>query len=243
MRKRKAGKILEHTKKTYDTIAEEFDITRSKNVKEFDLFASYVKPGCQIADIGCGNGRLLWFLKSLSSKGPAPKYHYLGIDNNETLLNIAKKNFPDEIFMHGSLTKIPVENGLIDAIFCIRAFHHLPSKKMRMQSLTEMHRILKNNGTLIITVWNLWQKKYLKYIFHAFLRSIFSFGGYAVNDTFIPWGKKAKRYYHAFTPMELTKLVSAAGFEIEEVCFIKDGKRVPFKQSHDIVITASKHAT
>jgi hypothetical protein len=103
-----------------------------------------------------------------------------------------------------------------------------------------MHRVLKNNGTVIITVWNLWQKNYRKYIFQGILRFIYSLGGYAVNDTFIPWGKKAKRYYHAFTPSELNKIAVAAGFEIEDLFYVKDGLRVPFKESHDIVMVAKK---
>jgi tRNA (uracil-5-)-methyltransferase TRM9 len=240
MRQKKAKKILEHTKKTYDTIAKEFDITRSKETTEFNVFAQNVKPNGVIADIGCGNGRLVRFLQEISDKWQTPKYKYIGIDNNDQLLEQAKKHFPKENFAHGDMLNIPIDNGTIDTIFCIRAFHHMPSKEKRLQSLSEMHRVLKNNGTIIITVWNLWQKKYLQYILRAILRFIYTLGGYAPNDTFIPWGKKAKRYYHAFTPLELTKIVDKAGFEIEETFFIKDGKRVPFKQSHDIVLIAKK---
>jgi ubiquinone/menaquinone biosynthesis C-methylase UbiE len=243
MRQSKAKKILEHTVKTYDKIAEEFDATRAESIKEFELFTSYVKPGARIADIGCGNGRLVRFLQNVSAKWPSPKYDYTGLDNSAALLALAKKRYPDETFNHGDLLKLPLEDGTTDTIFCIRAFHHLPSPAARLESLKEMRRILKNNGTLIITVWNLWQKKYLQYVLRGFLRFIYSLGGFAPNDTFIPWGKKAKRYYHAFTPMELNKIVSAAGFEIEELFFIRDGKRVPFGQSHDIVIIAKKITT
>jgi ubiquinone/menaquinone biosynthesis C-methylase UbiE len=240
MRQRKAKKILEHVKKTYDTIADDFDMTRSKAGGEFEIFEPLLKPGDNIIDIGCGNGRLLWFLQKAAKKWPEPKFHYLGIDNSEKILELAKKHFPKNQFKGGDMLKLPAEDDISDIIFCIRAFHHLASKKQRVRTLEEMRRVLQNNGKLIITVWNLWQIKYLKYIFRGFLRFIYSFGGYAVSDTFIPWGKKAKRYYHAFTPYELNKIVSSAGFEIEDVFYVKDGHRVPFKESHDIVLVAKK---
>ena len=57
-----------------------------------------------------------------------------------------------------------------------------------------MKRILKDKGILIISVWNLWQKKYWKELLLGFLRSIITLGTYDNNDTFIAWGKKEKRY-------------------------------------------------
>ncbi len=240
MRQKKAKKILEKTKRTYENIAEEFDITRTNKCNEFDLFMPYVKRGSKIADIGCGNGRLLGFMQKHFSHDAMPEIEYIGIDNSTRLLARAKKQFPNGNFIEGDMLDLPLDNGILDIIFCVRAFHHIPSRKERVAALLQMRRTLKNNGILIITVWNLWQKKYYRYILRAFLRFIYSFGGYAVNDTFIPWGKKAKRYYHAFTPLELTKIVNSSGFEIEELFCIKEGKRVPFKQSHDIVVIAKK---
>ena len=230
MRERKAQKILRQVRNTYSEIAEDFDRTRKNAGKEFKEFAKYVKENSHIIDLGCGNGRLLFFLQELFKNNPKPFYKYLGIDNSPSLLKIAKKNFPHQNFIEGDQLKIPVEHGIADIVFNIRAFHHIPSKKMRIQALNEMNRILRENGILIITVWNLWQKKYLKYILGGILRFIYTLGGYAPNDTLIPWGKKARRYYHAFTPMELHKLVSGCGFEIEELYYV----------SHDIVIVAKK---
>lgn len=238
MREKKAKKLLHHVKSTYTDIAEEFDKTRQFPIKEFDLFKAYIKQNSTIIDIGCGNGRLVSSLKKANIS-----HHYLGIDNNNKLLEKAKKNFPQENFIEGDQLKIPLGENIADIIFNIRAFHHIPSKKLRIQALREMQRVLKKNGILIVTVWNLYQKKYWGSLFKAIFRFIVTLGSYAPNDTFISWGKKAKRYYHAFTPMELHNVIKDAGFEIEEEYCIKDGNRVPFKESHDIVIIAKKIAS
>lgn len=240
MRQKKAKKILEHVKSTYDIIGEEFDETRQQPIKEFKLFEQWLKPGMHILDLGCGNGRLLRSLHETLKDEPKPAFNYLGVDNSETMLRMAKKNHPHENFIQGDHLKIPSKDGAIDMIFNIRAFHHLPSKKMRLQALAEMNRVLQPNGILVITVWNLLRPGFWKPALKAFLRFIYTLGGYGWKDFFIPWGKKAKRYYHAFTPMELMKLVTNTGFEIEELFAVKDGIKTPLRQSHDIVIIARK---
>jgi hypothetical protein len=81
-----------------------------------------------------------------------------------------------------------------------------------------MWRILKEKGTLIITVWNLFQPKYKKYIWKSRLRHILSFGKYDSRDTFIPWGKTGvNRYYYAFKPKEFIKLVDNKFEIIKEI--------------------------
>lgn len=235
MRQRKAKKVLKTVVSTFNEIGEEFDRTRQIPVKEFEHFKPYIKPEANIIDLGCGNGRLI---KSLP---PETKTHYLGIDNSEKMLEIARKNHPGQTFAKGDLLDIPANNASTDVIFCIRTFHHLPSKKLRAQALREMNRVLEPNGFLVITVWNLLQKRFWKFFAAAILRFIFTLGGYAWNDLFIPWSGGAKRYYHAFSPMELNNLVTNSGFEIEELFAVKDGNRVPLKESHDIVIIARKN--
>ncbi len=240
MRQKKAKKILVQVKATYDIIGEEFDRTRQNNVEEFEIFKPYLENAANILDLGCGNGRLLRSLHGSAKKSPAATFHYLGIDNNRKMLNLAQKNFPHENFMEGDQLEIPVDDSAMDLIFNIRSFHHLPGEKLRLQALKEMNRVLRPNGILIITVWNLWQRRNLILFAKAVLRSIFTLGNYSWKDLFVPWGKKNKRYYHAFTPLELSNLVTRNGFEIEESCAVRDGNRVPLRQSHDIVIIARK---
>ena len=209
MREKTAKKVLKQVKHSYNLIADDFSRTRSYIGKEFELFTPYIKNNSTIVDLGCGNGRLANFIKD--SKLPVK---YMGIDNNENFLKIAKKKYPKEKFIIGDQLKIPLEKETTDVLLNIRSFHHLPSKKMRLTALAEMKRILKKEGILIISVWDLWQRKYLKALVLALFRCVFTLGNYDYNDTFIPWGKTTNRYYHAFTARELKKIVEKAGFTI-----------------------------
>ena len=237
MRQRKAKKTLEAVKTTYNDIGEEFDRTRSEPVSEFPFYRPYLKPGAHIADIGCGNGRLL---KSLQ-EDKNTRYDYTGIDNSEKMIALATSAHPAEKFIKGDLLDIPLQDGSQDVVFVIRAFHHLPDRKTRMKALFELNRILKPGGILIITVWNLWQNIFTITLLRSILRFIYTFGAYGWNDFSVPWGKNNNRYYHAFTPSELANLITKSRFELEEEFCVRKDKKVQFKQAHDIVVIAKRH--
>lgn len=237
MREKKAKKQHQDVKKTYNQIAGEFHNSRKRMQSDLNFLKPYIHKEQKIADIGCGNGRLGYFISSIHGDA---KY-YTGIDNSEKLIEIAQKEHPEWKFIEGDFLTLPLQNESMDLIVSIRAFHHLTSKKFRLQALNEMKRVMKNNGKVIITVWNLWHWKNWKLLMKAFVRSIFSFGVYSPKDTLVPWGQKIKRYYHAFTTYELQKLVDRAGFRINDLYGISKGEKVPIRQSDDLVIVFEKH--
>ena len=186
---------------SYSQFASEFDQTRQRQWPEFDHFLAYTRKGSTVLDLGCGNGRLYEFLKS-------KELNYLGVDHNSHLLDLARKNFPEGKFQLDDMMDLNLEEGAFDNIFCVAAFHHVPTKKMRRKVLGDIHKALKDDGVLILTTWNLIQIKYLKQILKSVLRCILTLGFKgAWNDLFIKWGDyPIKRYYHAFLPAELMDL-------------------------------------
>lgn len=209
MRQKTSKKLLEKIQNDYNFIAEEFDQTRQNNWEEFELFLEYIKNGDNLADLGCGNGRLYAFIKQHR------KINYTGIDISKNLIEKAKKAHPEVQFMLGDLLSLPLGNENFDTVTAIASLHHIPSNKLRKKALQEMHRILKKDGILILTNWNLFQPKYKKYIWKSRFRSILTLGKYNSRDTFIPWRKSGiNRYYYAFTENELKGLLDATGFEI-----------------------------
>ncbi len=204
-----AEELLKKVQNDYNQIAQEFDCTRQHAWKEFDLYLEYINEGDKVADIGCGNGRLLEFLKNNL------EIEYCGIDNSKELLEIARKAHPKAQFKYGELQKIPLEDNQYDVTCCIAALHHLPNKDLRPEGLRELKRITKKNGYLIISVWNLFQAKYKKYIWKARLNYLLSFGRYHYHDTFIPWSESnILRYYYAYTEKELLKNLEAIGLKV-----------------------------
>lgn len=242
MKESTAKKLLKHVSDSYNQIADEFSDTRNHSWDEFKYFKKYLFPSAEIIDLGCGNGRLIDFLYShyLSND-----FHYIGVDNSTGLLRNAQKKNPKAVFLPGDQLSIPVDENSADIILNIAAFHHIPSYSLRLQALFEMQRVLKPGGTLIITVWNLWQKKYFWQNAKAWLKFITSFGDYSPNDLFIPWKNgnkeiKSQRYYHNFVPAELNSLLKKAGFHLIENFSVRKGNKVPFLKSFNYCIIAQK---
>lgn len=200
----KSVRILQKVKQDYTAIAEEFNFTRDRQWPEFSVFLEYLKKtnakmasdiSPKVLDVGCGNGRLAAFLKN-------ELIHYIGLDNNKKLLSIAKKNNPKATFRYGDILKLPFPIHSFDTIWCIAVLHHIPTKKLQLKALREMRRVLKKGGFLILMVWNLWQKKYKKYI------------DAKTHGALISWGKekKVKRFYYTFRYKELADLLKRAEF-------------------------------
>jgi len=227
--------IKEQLKQSYSAIAQEFHETRKAPWEEFNHFLAYVRKGSNVLDLGCGNGRLYEFLK--------PKeVRYLGIDHNSNLLDKACESYPEAGFQLSDMTDADLPEEVFDNVFCIAAFHHIPGGKMRKSAAESIHRSLKTDGVLILTVWNLFQVKYLKALIKAIVSCILHLGlKTAWNDLMIKWGNfPVKRYYHAFLPKELLHYFPPDKWKTEEFYFTRKGNRVSFLRSFNLVLIARK---
>lgn len=206
---------INRIKTDYNKISAQFASTRHYQWPEMTIFAKYITDGWNVLDLGCGNGRLI---NSLKDK----KAGYLGIDSSKELIKIARMNFPTNKFEIMSMENLKLEDNSFDGAFTIASVHHLPTKNLRIKALTEANRVLKNNGYLFITVWNLWQPKYRKYIWKNIFNMVFKGSKTHFGDTFIPWKDSsqnvlAERYYFAYTLDGLKKDLKSSGFEIVEI--------------------------
>jgi len=122
-----------------------------------------------VADIGCGNGRHLLPCAERCK-------NVIGIDISQNLLNIAKnkskeKGLNNVDFIHANMVKIPLKNDSVGTVLCIASLHNIKGREERLRSLKEIHRILKNGGRALISVWSRWQDKYrihyLKKLFYS----------------------------------------------------------------------------
>jgi len=206
-------------KDDYNKISAQFASTRHYEWPEMKKFSSYVKDGWKILDLGCGNGRLL---QSFGGK----KIDYLGIDNSDELVEIAKKNHPKKNFQIMNMENLNLKDGTFDGVFAIASLHHLSRREMRLRALLEANRILKKDGYLFVTVWNLWQPKYRKYIWKNLFNMVLKKSKTHFGDTFIPWKDSkqnilVERYYFAYTKNGLKKDLGSSGFEIIEIAHSK----------------------
>lgn len=145
----KKDKILIKTCIDYDTIAERFSSARKNTWPEFDFLFNDLKDNERVLDLGCGNGRFYEKLKNTN---------YTGVDNSEKLIEIAKDKYPEADFKIASALDLPFKNEEFDKVYSFAVLHHIP-QEYHNKFLEEVKRILKKDGVLILTVWNLSERK------------------------------------------------------------------------------------
>lgn len=212
MNKEYANYLLNKTKNDYNLIADDFSRTRAVAWQETSFLFSGLKPGENVLDLGCGNGRFYELLKNTN---------YTGVDNSEKLIKIAKQKYPKAKFQIGDALNLNFPNNYFGKIYSIAVLHHIPSKELRCQFLKEAKRILKKDGKLILTVWKSTNSSLL--IKYTILK-IIGKTKLDFKDTLEPWSDKTDRYYHWFSKNELASLVKQAGFKIEKIGVIKNEK-------------------
>lgn len=210
-----------------------FSITRPYLSKDLLELKKYPKTGDRILDLGCGNGRLTQLFDR-------QKIDYVGVDTAAKMVEIAQKKYPqDNFFIQKNPIKIDMPTDTFDLVFCLSVFHHVPSEQSRLKYLKEIHRVLKPNGRLILTVWNLNKRRHLTLELLA----------NKIKNRRIDWGDLfitfkdntgqtiAQRYHHRFKQDEIVSLLENADFTIEELRHDKRGKKY---ENENIVLIAKK---
>ena len=194
-----------------------------------DKYLARLKAGDNVLDIGCGNGKLV--------SGLPTNVGYVGTDFSRTLLVEAKKLYPAHDFRYGDVANSAHWAKLrqYDAIFCVAVLHHLPEKKQQLYVLKEAKKHLKEGGFLYLTVWNLWQKKFLQHhLDSAELKK--------TNEKWveIPYNKDWKRFCVAFDIQTLSDLMNESGWIIEELLYAdKAGNKADIMTGQNLVCVAT----
>jgi SAM-dependent methyltransferase len=222
-------RITEKVKDDYSEIAQSFSDTRQFPWKDFDLFLPFYRSDGDVLDLGCGNGRL--YAQFLKKHGFGS---YLGVDQVENLIELARKDNPDAEFLLADISRLPELGEKYDAIFAIASFHHIPPI-LQLRTLKSWNKALKPGGYLFMTNWNLWQRRFWPLTFRSILWPSYGFLG-----VLIPWQKKVLRYYYAFTKRRLSRLLTKAGFKIELNCYVQDGESAKILKAKNILTVAKK---
>ncbi len=100
----------------------------------------------QVLDVGTGRGfmSIHLALKGLSViTGEPEDDHWADWQSNAKLVNVQDKI----TFRPFQADKLPFEANSFDLVFLYNSFHHFDEKQ---KSLHEIHRVLKNNGQIVI---------------------------------------------------------------------------------------------
>ncbi len=213
MKKVTLGKILYETETGYDQMADKFSGTRSFFWRDLEFIKNHIENNNKILDFGCGNGRLLEILKD-------KKVTYYGVDVSQKLVGLAKNKYPEfaaNISKISGQAKLDFPDNFFDATVAVAVFHHFPDQDFRLAMARELYRVTKPDGKIIVTGWNLWQKKYRKYIWKNIALKIIGRSHLDFLDCQIPFKNNAgeifTRFHHAYTEHQLAELFKQAGFQ------------------------------
>ncbi len=227
---------IDLNKETYNTIASQFSGTRDYLWEDLKMLEAYVKPNTTVVDIGCGNGRLYQLFAKCQCL-------YLGIDQSEELIKLAKSKFSkpngEAIFEIQEMTDLKLEQNHFDQTWLMASFHHLPDKETRLKSLKQIADSLKSGGEIIMLNWNMegeWvQKKVAQ-------------GAYKKDDKkgyLVPWRDGSKynygdRFYYGFSTSELKELAEKIDLTVKDQYYIKRGERSDKQMGDNLISIFSK---
>ncbi|MFJ8140270.1 class I SAM-dependent methyltransferase [Streptomyces sp. NPDC096013] len=135
----------------YDAIAEDyaelFAGKHTANPLDRALLAGFAElvtrgGGGEVADLGCGPGRVTAYLASLGLS-------VFGLDLSEPMLAIARRENPGLRFRQGSMLELDVPDGELAAVVSWYSSIHTPVEQLP-SLFAEFHRVLAPGGHLLL---------------------------------------------------------------------------------------------
>ena len=222
----KSKALRDNVRQFYNTVCEPFSDTRENWWDDLNFVRQFWKPGEKLLDFGCGNGRLIDFLKI----DPAD---YQGIDIAENMLWTARRKHPSHQFEFIADEAVtPFGRETFDSVFAIAVLHHL-QPSMVAAAFKGIKHILKPKGHLVMTAWYLWDKKHLKFLIQEWVR-----GNWGLNASlpFVHGAYTSWRPCYWWTAGYLADAVRDAGFNVTEARVTKDARGY----KRNIVVVAQK---
>lgn len=139
------------TRAAYNTVAADYaDLLRSElAAKPFDramlgTFAELVDSagGAEVADLGCGPGRITAHLDSLGLA-------VFGIDLSPEMVAVARRDHPSLRFDEGSMEALNLASGELGGIVAWYSIIHTPPARLP-GVFAEFHRTLRDGGLLLL---------------------------------------------------------------------------------------------
>lgn len=183
----------------YDQLAATYDHRWSRYILDT---LSFLKTWAQIAptdtvlDVACGTGE---FERLILAENPTQSI--VGVDISENMLAIAQQKlqaYPNVSFQTATASALPFRDDSFDVIVSASSFHYFDDPKV---ALTEMKRVLKPNGKVVILDWC---KDYLLCRICDVLLQVFD-----------------PAYQQCYTQVEFHHLLHSAGFEIQQATKVR----------------------
>jgi ubiquinone/menaquinone biosynthesis C-methylase UbiE len=207
----KNKEVRELVQKSYTELAKKrqnwpnkynIDLQLSKMFSDYALLSRIDLLGKKVLNIGCSEPVDEVFWVNL-----VDEWHALDI--NEAAIEVARKLASDALpsklylrlrFIVGDATQLDLEDEWYDVVVSFSTIDHIFGQENRMKAVSEMCRVLKKRGYLVVTVPNKWD---LYYSYHS--------------NKLQREGKAAFGYEYQFSPLELKRMLTSNGLEIVSV--------------------------
>jgi SAM-dependent methyltransferase len=121
---------------------------QNQTQRQVQFIINTVKPREMVLDLACGTGR---HMIPFSKEG----YDIVGLDISRKLLKIAKTRLCGIQLVRADMRRLPFKPGaFVAAISMDTSFGYLPTEEEDIQSLMELHETLKQEGKVIVDVFN-----------------------------------------------------------------------------------------
>jgi ubiquinone/menaquinone biosynthesis C-methylase UbiE len=120
------------------------DITWFGALRKYDLALKYIGEGDKVLDFGCGCG---WGTEEISKKTK----NVVGIDIDEEAVEIGRQRYPNIDLRVQDLFDLNSGTDYFDVVTGVESIEHVDDPR---KVLEEFHKVLRKNGTLILTTPN-----------------------------------------------------------------------------------------
>jgi Methylase involved in ubiquinone/menaquinone biosynthesis len=193
----------------YNRIAPHFSKTRAYPWPEVERFlAETGEDGLHRVglDVGCGNGR---HTDPLGEQVET----VVGIDVSRGLLTEARARMSASsagtvALVEGDAAAVPLGAGVVDIAVYVATIHHLPDRESRVESLSELSRVLRPGGRALVSAWSTAHDR-----FDASAEAGEGFD--TTIDWTLPGGETVPRFYHIYAPAEFERDLRDGGLVVE----------------------------
>ena len=183
-----------YIKKSFSRWAHIYDIFTTPILEVRNKVVDFInaKSGSKILDVCTGTGKQAF---AFAKRG----YNVYGIDLSEGMLKVAnrKNKYKNAKFEVVDATNVPFENKYFDVSCVSFALHDMPLS-IREKVLTEMVRVTKPTGIIVIVDYDLPKNIIGRYLIYHIVKSYES------------------KYYPEFVKSDIRALLRKSGIEIEK---------------------------
>ncbi len=194
--------VRDDAAEVYDEIAEGYVHWRARAWPIVKLVR-----GRRISDLGSGP-----CVNGAEVVGGGGAEYAVCLDISLRMLEIGLRKYGSKLlmdFIAGDVRYLPFRSKSLDSILLIAVLHHISPKEIG-RVLSEVARVVRELGLILITTWSPWQARFLVHLIRNYLMKLVNPRVFP-RRVLVPWRKRGVTYfrtYYLYTLTELRNLVA-----------------------------------